>query len=133
MKTEISKSTKLKPGDMIELHFSTPGPTFFDRIVGYIIEKKLRANKNYDVYNWKFTPDTAIYYVRIIEPEDPEYYTATITPAIIGYAIIGIMGFLAFAWTLQKIYKITESPAGGIALGVGGAIVILFLIKTLRT
>jgi hypothetical protein len=132
MKTEINKNAKLQPGDVIELHFRTPGPRIIEIITSYIIEKKLRAIKEYDLIGWEFPDGWAIYTIKIKEPDDPTHYTAG-TAAMIGYAIVGVIGFAAFAWTLQKVYKITESPAGGVALGLIGAVVILYLLKTLRT
>ena len=143
MKTEIAKNTELFPGDVIELHFKTRGGPLIDMISKWVINKTLGNNKTYKVIDQEFIShanipgdiEFAIYTVEIIEPPEPSdttVYKAGISAAAIGYTIVAVLGFAAFAWSLQTVYKITQSPAGGVALGLIGLGVILYLLKSLK-
>lgn len=135
LKTEIDRNEPLNPGDIIEMHFKFLGPGWLYlraaelAILKWQLEQK---NPDWEMTSWDTTtyPDKLV--LEFLIKERPEYEipqvqkAGVVTPLIIAAIVIG--GGL-FAWlTLDKIYKITESPAGKIALAGTGSVGIAVLV-----
>ena len=117
---EISKDTPLFPGDVIEMHFKAFGPNWIYlraaelALLQWRLEQK---NPDWELVNWQAPGDKLILTFKILEPREP---TPQVQQAAIGtgavIAVIVIGGGL-FAWlSLDKIYRISSSPAGQVAL-----------------
>ncbi len=133
-KQEITKDAMLMPGDEIELHYRIIGPALMQAVQIAIVESKI--NKDERFYLRGYTPaesnDTANYIFRVTvkQPPRPETIDPNKTPEpmeaaipiaalliVIGSAFAGLFLFMS----LQKIYKIIQTPAGAV-LGVSGAV-----------
>lgn len=128
-RTEIDKDEPLLPGDEIEMHFKTFGPAWvYLRASELAILKWRLSEKNPDwkMIAWDHTtyPDKLVLSFRILE--NPEYEKMPVQEAGIGMAAVIaaiVIGGGLFAWlSLDKIYKITDSPAGKIALAGAGSL-----------
>ena len=128
---EITRDTKLFPGDVIEMHFKAFGPNWIYlraaelAILQYRLEKK---NPDWELVSWQAPGDKLILTFKILEPREP---TPQVQQAAIGtagvIAVIVIGGGL-FAWlSLDKIYRITKSPAGQVALA-GSSLFVVGLV-----
>ena len=140
LRTEISKDELLYPGDVIEMHFKAFGPdwVYFRAAELALLKWRMeQKNPDYELLSWQAPGDKLILTFRILEPKEhgPQMQQASIgTAAVIAVIVIG--GGL-FAWlSLDKIYKITDSPAGKVALvGIGSlgiAVLIIALLLLLR-
>jgi len=140
LRTEIDRDEPLRAGDVIEMHFKVFGPNWVWLRASElaILEWQLsRANPNYKLLRWNTdkVPDMLLLTFEILDPvvsveSDPEIQQAGIgaivTCAVLALAVIG--GGL-FAWmSLEKIVKITESPAGQVALAGTGSLGIAALV-----
>ena len=122
LKTEIDKEEPLFPGDEIEMHFKAFGPSwiYFRAAELALLRWQLsQKNPDWEMIAWdSYTyPDKLILTFRILGPDEsePQVQHAGIGMAAV-IAVIVVGGGL-FAWlSLDKIYKITESPAGKVAL-----------------
>ena len=128
---EISKDTPLFPGDVIEMHFKAFGPNWIYlraaelAILRYRLEQK---NPDYELVSWQAPGDKLILTFKILEPREP---TPQVQQAAIGtaavIAVIVIGGGL-FAWlSLDKIYRISSTPAGQVALA-GSSLFVVGLV-----
>jgi len=135
LKTEISKDDPLFPGDRIEMRFKFLGPNwvYVHAAELALLEWQLKRKHPYwEMTSWDSTsdPERLILEFAIKGPpfeETPEVVQASIiTGAIIAAAIIG--GGLFMWLSLEAVYKITESPAGKVALAGTGALGIAALV-----
>lgn len=120
LREEISKDEPLFPGDVIEMHFKAFGPNWIYlraaelALLQWRLEQK---NPDWELTSWQAPGDKLILTFKILEPREPtpEVQQAAIgTAAVIAVIVIG--GGL-FAWlALDKIYKISSTPAGQVAL-----------------
>lgn len=134
IRTEIDKNEPLFPGDEIEMHFKAWGPNWVYLRASELAILKWRLsqkNPDYELINWQAPPagDKLILTFRIKEPRElePQVQQAGVgTAAVIAVIVIG--GGL-FAWLcLDKVYRITDSPAGKVALAGTGSLGIAALI-----
>lgn len=132
IRTEIDRNEPLMPGDKIEMHFKAFGPNWIYLRASELalLEWRLRLkNPDYELLDWQNPGDELILTFRIKDSEvvGPQIQQANIgTAAVIAAIVIG--GGL-FAWlSLDKIYKITDSPAGKVALAGTGSLGIAALI-----
>ncbi len=134
LRTEIDKDEPLYPGDVIEMHFKTFGPDWiYFRAAELAVLKWRMSEKNpdYELIAWDHTThkDKLILTFRILEPREstPEIQQAGVGMAAI-IAVIVIGGGL-FTWlALDKVYKISSSPAGQVALAGTGALGLVFAV-----
>jgi len=133
LRTEIDKDEPLFPGDVIEMHFKAYGPNWIYLRAAELAVIKWRleqANPDYRLLSWKAPEgEKLILTFKILEPREPtpQVQQAGIgTAAVIAVIVIG--GGL-FAWlSLDKIYKISSSPAGQVALAGTGALGMVFVV-----
>ena len=135
LKTEIDRNEPLNPGDEIEMHFKFVGPNwvYLHAAEFALLEWQLKkGNPYWELKSWDaYTdPEKLILQFMIKAPPEDEpvqvYRAGVVTPIIIAAIVIG--GGL-FTWlSLDKVYKITESPAGKVALAGTGSIGIAILI-----
>ena len=134
MRTEIDKNTELAPGDIIEIEFITRGFTYLRAVQMAIIENKLDRDPSYNVLSWRLEENDrrVIFRIQIVEPAaGVEIQRAGIGTAI-AWGIVVVAGGL-FVWlSLDKIYKITEAPAGKLAITAAAAIVGLIIVRALK-
>lgn len=119
IKTEIQKDTELKPGDRLEIHYKVNGFTFLKAVQLAFIERELEKHKEYDVRSIDTTTDNKKIIVTIVikkpPPEKPQVYEASVLVGIIA-GVVTVAG-LVFLWlSLDKIYKITESPTAKVSI-----------------
>lgn len=139
LRTEINKDEPLFPGDVIEMHFKAFGPDWkYLRAseLTILIWRLEQKNPDYELIGWSIRKDKVtlkdklILTFRILEPREPtepQVQQAAIgTAAVIAVIVIG--GGL-FAWLcLDKIYRISSSPAGQVALAGTGALGLVFVV-----
>lgn len=134
IRTEIDRDEPLQPGDKIEMHFKTWGPNWVYLRASELALLKWRLeqkNPDYDLIGWEAPPagDKLILTFLIKDSEllGPQIQQASIgTAAAIAVIVIG--GGL-FAWlSLDKVFKITDSPAGKVALIGTGSLGIAALV-----
>lgn len=138
LRTEINRNEPLLPGDKIEMQFKAIGPGWlFLRaaelaVLQWNLEKE---NPYWELTAWDSTtyPDKLILEFLVKEPptelEGQVQQAGIVTPLIIAAIVIG--GGL-FTWlSLDKIYKITESTAGKVALAGTGSLGIGILVIAL--
>jgi len=128
LKTEIPKDEPLFPGDKIEMRFKFLGPNwvYLHAAELAIIEYKLRQKHPYwKMVSWDSTsdPERLILEFEIKGPspeETPQVMQAgVVTGVIIAATVIG--GGLFMWLSLEAVYKITDSPAGKVALAGAGS------------
>ncbi len=131
---EITKDAILMPGDEIELHYRIIGPALMQAVQISMVEARINKDERFFLHT--VTPahsnDTAdyIFAVTIREPRQPEPIDPKNPPdpaqagipiaallIVIGSAFAALFLFMS----LQKIYKIVQTPAGAV-LGVSGAV-----------
>lgn len=128
LRTEIDKDEPLFPGDEIEMQFKAYGPAWLYLRASELAILKWQLSEKHPGWKliaWDSTtdPDKLILTFRILESPEfaPQVQQAGIGMAAV-IAVIVIGGGL-FTWlSLDKIYKITESPAGKVALAGTGSL-----------
>lgn len=132
LRTEIDRDEPLQPGDVIEMHFKAFGPNWIylrASELSILIWQLERKNPDYELLSHENPGDELILTFRIKEQviSGPQMQQAGIgTAAVIAAIVIG--GGL-FTWlSLDKVYKITESPAGQVALAGTGSLGIGVLV-----
>lgn len=140
LRTEIDKDEPLFPGDEIEMHFKAFGPAWVYLRASELALLKWRLSEKHPDYKliaWDSVtdPEKLILTFRILESPElvPQVQQAGFGMAALIAAIV--IGGGLFAWlSLDKIYKITDSPAGKVALvgagslGVAAALVAVLLL-----
>ena len=133
-KIEIDKNKPLNPGDIIELHFRSPGMVWIAAAQIALIEWRLEKRNDFRLLSHslpagKPAGNRVIFTIKVLKTNP-----VIVTAAVIGAAIIGA-GVVAWL-TLDKVYQIIEAPAGktmiaGTALFIPALAVlaILFLLR----
>ena len=137
-KLEISKSD-IRIGDEIEMVFNTVGYTWAQAVQLAALESKLAKDKRFNVHSIQLDesdPEQTkfIFRITVNQPPDetsPEIYQAGIGVAIV-VAITAIGGGLFLWLSLDKVYKITGSPAGQMSIGLIAAALGLYVLKALK-
>ncbi len=129
-KIEISKSDKLKPGDIVEVDFEYQGFFWFQAAQIAIFEERLKRNPQYDLLRYVYQGNDIVAQLRVTNKiPDPE---RGITFGEIGLWIVGFPGLAGIV--IKKAYKIVNNVAAAtvgavkavwdwkwvILIGVGG-------------
>jgi len=143
-KIEIEKDAALEPGDIIEMHYDViGGPRWVvtRAIQLAMIEDHLRNSPAFELIRLDELGDDVIITLKIRDAtgQRVEVQQAGMMTALIISATVVTIGI--FTWlSLKTVYKITDSPAGKVALiGAGTAgiavlvIVVLLLLRTGKT
>lgn len=137
-KLEISRSD-VQIGDNLEMVFNTVGWAWIQAVQLAAIESKLSEDKRFNIHSIRVDEDdpeqTKVVYRITVNPPpdntDPAIYQAGIGVAIV--AAIAAVGGGLFLWlSLDKVYKITESPAGQMSLGLIAVAILLYVLKALK-
>ena len=114
---EIDKNEALSPGDIVELHYKTIGLAWITAAQVSMLESKLQNQSNYQLLSTQVDNNRIIIKVKIVEPQGVTIQHAAISPMLIIKAV-AVIGAGVLIWlSLDKIYKITESPAGKVLVG----------------
>lgn len=132
---EIDKNKPLMPGDVIELEYRCTGMVWITSAQVALIEWKLARRTDWEIISNSLPENNRITFKILIKsktPQDPKLQTASIgvTALMVSAAIVavGVIGWL----TLDKIYQLTETPAGKIAVaGMGAAGIAVLIIALL--
>lgn len=137
-KVEITKETKVFPGDLLEFHYRVSSPLWLKAAQIGLIESRLEKEKRFRIEGYEFQGEDEkdlVVRIRVVTPpadEPPEVQEAGVPVAYIVLAIAGAATAL-FVWlSLGKMYKITSSGSGAV-LSVGAlavaAIILLMIWK----
>lgn len=137
-KIEITKDAILMPGDTIELHYTVLGPAWLKAVQLEMIESRLEKDPRFYMYSQKWTGEKGnrlIITVQVIKPPaaaGQEAQQAGVPVATL-LIVVGSAAAALFVWlSLEKMYKIVETPTGAV-LGIGVvAIGIMALLYFLR-
>lgn len=144
-KIEITKQERLEPGDIIEIVYNVPGLWLWLQAASIaILEERIKTQKNYQVINTNWDSNNNKYSIRvqIVNPDDslPSLQKAGINAELIVTGIIALGAGLLIYLTLDRIYKIVQTPGGsavataatsGLSI-IGIGIVALLIIKALK-
>ena len=130
-KIEIDKDTVLQPGEIIEMHFKRPplGDTILTTAYFAAIEKKIYG-KGFKFKGLTRTDTHFIYLFEVEKPKDQEVAKAGLTAGFVAAAVIG--GGLFMWLSLDKIYKITDSPGAKLSVGFIAAAIFLFAFRAIK-
>lgn len=132
IKTQIDKNAELKAGDIIEIHYKFQGFTWLKAVQLAFIEQELAKHKNYDVLSLdgQSEPRKLIVTIKIVDPnpEEPIVYEAGALLAITA-GIISVAGLLFLWLSLDKIYKITESPTAKVSIFLAVLTIAIVVIR----
>jgi uncharacterized membrane protein YidH (DUF202 family) len=132
---EIDKNKPLNPGDVIELEYKCTGLVWITSAQVAMIEWQCARRTDWEIISNSLPENNRITFKILIKsktPQDPKLQTASIgvTALMVSAAIVavGVIGWL----TLDKIYQLTETPAGKIAVaGMGAAGIAVLIIALL--
>lgn len=122
LRTEIGLNEQLFPGEEIEMHFKVFGPSWtYLRAaeLAMLIHRLEQKNPDWELTAWDSTTytDRLILTFRILK-SNPVVVTAAIIAAI-------VIGGGLFAWlALDKVYKISSTPAGQVAIAAPSLILV---------
>jgi len=126
-KIEIDKDRPLNPGDVVLLHFRTPGGTWIKAAECAIVESALERRRDFKITSIDYLQPGKV----IIEVEVLETNPAFVTVAIIVGSILTIV-LLAAGWMFDKAELVVKAPATK-AISVGvliiAGIVLLSVLK----
>jgi hypothetical protein len=134
-KQEISQDEPFKIGDLIEMTFKIPGSAnwaWLRAAALYTIEARLKDKyPNLVIKNWSNKEEGITIRFEVVEQSAFQQIAqaSVATGAIVAAAIIG--GGLFVYLSLDKLYKISQTPAGKIAMAGAGSLGIGVLILVL--
>lgn len=119
-KTEIDKDQALNPGDVVELHFKTPGGDWLKATEAAIVEYALEGREEFKVRSIDYWQPGKI----VITVEVQETNPVIVTVAVICGAIA--IAAIAFGWMFDKAYLVAKTVPAQV-LSVGLVIVLIIL------
>ena len=127
VKTEIDKDQELSPGDVVELHFNTPGGDWLKATEAAVVEWSLESRKDFKIKSIDYWQPGKI----IVDVEVQKTNPVLVTVAVICGAIA--LAALAFGWMFDKAYLVGKTvPAQVLSVGlvvVLGALAFMLLRK----
>lgn len=123
VKTEIDKDQVLNPGDVVELHFSTPGGDWLKATEAAIVEYSLERREDFTVRSIDYWQPGKVIITAEVQPTNP----VVVTVAVICGAIA--IAALAFGWMFDKAYLVGKTvPAQVLSVGlVVVAVIVAFM------
>lgn len=104
----IDKDRELNPGDVVLLHFKTPGATWIKATECAMIESALQKRSEFKITSIDYwQPGKVIFEVKVLETNP-----VIVTVAFIVSAVLGATGiFLAAGWMFEKAELVFKAPA----------------------
>lgn len=123
LKTEIDKEQVLNPGDVVELHFNTPGGDWLKATEAAVVEYSLEGREDFKVRSIDYWQPGKIIITCEVKPTNP----VVVTVAVICGAIA--IAALAFGWMFDKAYLVAKTvPAQVLSVGlVVVAVIVAFM------
>ena len=107
-KIEIDKDRKLNPGDVVLLHFLTPGATWLKATECAMIESSLERRTEFMITGIDYwQPGKVIFEVEVLKTNPLIVTVGYIVSAVLGTTAI----FLAAGWMFEKAELVFETPA----------------------
>ena len=120
---EITKDTPLAVGDTVEIRFRAMGMLLVNAAQAAAIEAAIKKFKQFDLRRIHYAENSITYQLKVVK--NP------VTLTLIIYSIVVVSAALLIFLSLDKIYKIAESP-GSISSGlwaIVAGLVVLALLK----
>ena len=123
VKTEIDKDQVLNPGDVVELHFNTPGGDWLKATEAAVVEWSLEGRKDFKVRSIDYWQPGKV----IVNVEVQQTNPVVVTVAVICGAIA--VAAIAFGWMFDKAYLVGKTvPAQVLSVGlVVVAVIVAFM------
>ena len=126
-KIEIDKDQVLNPGDVVELHFYTPGGSWIKATEAAVVEYALEGRTDFRINSIDYLQPGKI----VVECKVQETNPVIVTVAVICGAIA--VAAIAFGWMFDKAYLLSKTaPAQVLSVGVivvAVALAIMYLRK----
>ncbi len=124
LKTELDKDQVLNPGDVVELHYNTPGGTWMKATEAAIVEYALERRDDFRITALDYQqPGKTVVTVEVLKTNPVIVNVALICGAI---AIVA----LAFGWMFKQAYLVAKTmPAQALSVGlVIVAVIVAFMV-----
>lgn len=123
VKTEIDKDQVLNPGEVVELHFKTPGGDWMKSTEAAVVEWSLEGRKDFKVTEIDYWQPGKVVLTVEVQQTNP----VVVTVAVICGAIA--VAALAFGWMFEKAYLVAKTvPAQALSVGlVIVAVIVAFM------
>ena len=113
MKTEIDKDQALNPGDVVDLHFITPGGDWLKAGEAAVVEWSLEGREEFKVRSIDYWQPGKVILTVEVQQTNP----VVVTVAVICGAIA--VAALAFGWMFDKAYLVGQTvPAQVLSVGL---------------
>ncbi len=111
--TEIDKDQALNPGDVVNLHFITPGGDWLKATEAAVVEWSLEGREDFKVTTIDYWQPGKV----IVTVEVQQTNPVVVTVAVICGAIA--VAALAFGWMFDKAYLVGQTvPAQVLSVGL---------------
>lgn len=124
-KIEIDKDQVLNPGEVVELHFNTPGGDWLKATEASVVEWSLEGREDFQVITIDYWQPGKVVLIVEVQQTNPVIVTVAVICGAIAIAA------LAFGWMFDKAYLLAETaPAQALSLGlviVAGVVVFMIL------
>lgn len=123
-KIELDKDQILNPGDVVELHYNTPGGTWIKATEAAIVEYALERRDDFRITAIDYwQPGKTVVTVEVLQTNPVIVTVAVICTSI---AIVA----LAFGWMFSKAYLVGKTmPAQALSVGlVIVAVIVAFMV-----
>lgn len=122
-KVEIDKDQALNPGDVVDLHFKTPGGDWLKATEAAVVEWSLEGRKDFKVLAIDYWQPGKVILTVEVQKTNPVILTVAVICGAIAVAAI------AFGWMFEKAYLVSKTvPAQVLSVGlVVVAVIVAFM------
>ena len=122
-KIEIDKEQVLDPGDVVDLHFKTPGGDWLKATEAAIVEWSLEGRKDFKVRSIDYWQPGKVIVTVEVQQTNPVVVTVAVICGAIAVAAI------AFGWMFEKAYLVAKTvPAQVLSVGlIVVAVIVTFM------
>lgn len=122
-KIEIDKEQVLDPGDVVDLHFKTPGGDWLKATEAAIVEWSLEGRKDFKVRSIDYWQPGKVIVTVEVQQTNPVVVTVAVICGAIAVAAI------AFGWMFEKAYLVAKTvPAQVLSVGlIVVAVIVAFM------